>query len=103
MPEPLVQSVTLPVAGCELPSLTGPSARLPGVAQLNVGAAGVGAVVGVGVGVSVAVSAGVGVSVGVGVVVEPGCVIVNTREALRWLNVSVAWMVCDPSDQDGLT
>src|SRR5579883_3167336 len=82
VPEPLVQSVTLPPSVCELNSLTGPSASLPGLTQLSVGA-GVGGVVGVGVGVGVGVAVGVdvgvsvGVGVGVGVAEVPDWTIVN--------------------------
>jgi len=89
VPEPLVQSVIVPLAVCELSSLTGPNARLPGLAQLKIGA-GVTGVVGVGVGVLVGVGVGVAVGSGVGVATAPGCVMVKLSEALRWLTASVA-------------
>src|SRR5260370_41230053 len=88
-PEPLVQSVTLPAATCELSSLTGPRVSAVGFAQLKVGSGvGVGDGVGVGVGDGVGVTAGLGVRPGV--TVTPGPLIVKISEALRWLTDSEA-------------
>lgn len=108
MPEPAVQRVTLADTTCELNSPIGHSESLPGVAQLSVGG-GVAVAVGVvpGVGVGVGVVPGVGVEAGsvvVGVAVAPiGREIVKGREALRWLNASLAWIVWCPVAQVKLT
>lgn len=100
-----MHSETVDETACEYPALTGPSVSEGGLTQLKP------AVVVVAVGVTVTVGDVVVVRDGVadadtgaeGDGVAPGCKIVNTSPALRWLIDSEALIVCLPIAQPGLT
>ena len=102
VPVPVVQSVACPETSCVDPCITGPRFSVPGLRQLKLAGVAVPVFVAVGeaVDVAVPVEEGAGVTVAVDVpvcgdgvvpgVVVPFCKMLNSSEALRWLNDSVA-------------